>query len=118
MLYLLFRTGLPDHEVFANLTLGDIVEPAPLLRGFDREQVARRLSQQRLNLVVCTKQFEVVAVILLAESPPAALTRDEGYVKACLNTAGIRLVRIDPAALPRHQQVRALVYGDVPPGAA
>jgi hypothetical protein len=118
LLYLLLRTGLPDHEVFANLTLADVVEPAAELHGFEREQLARKLAQYRLNMVVCNKQLEIVAVVTTVAGTPAGNADGERYVEACLNGAGIRLVRLDAAALPRHQQVRALVCGDTPPPAA
>ena len=113
LLYYVFRAGLPDHEVFAGLTLADLIEIDPTVRGYEREQKARRLAQQRLDLVICTKQLEVTAAILFgqAAASDAARAGDARYTEACLQTAGIRLVRIDPAAPPRHQQVRDLVYG-------
>ena len=115
LLYLLFRTGLPDHEIFANLTLADVVEPPSAMRAYEREQSARKLAQLRLNLVICNKQFEVIAVVLPAANASGAAAGS--YMQSCLNAAGIRLLRIDAAALPRHQQVRALVYGENAPGA-
>jgi hypothetical protein len=118
LLYLLLRTGLPDHEVFANLTLADVVEPVPALRGYERELLLRKLALHRLTMVVCNKQLEIVAAVLFGANAPAAGNDDIGYVEGCLNAAGVRVVRIDPAALPRHQQVRALVYGETAPGAA
>lgn len=112
-LYLLFRAGLPDHEVFANVALADVVEPAASLRGYDREQAARRLAQSIINVVVCNRQLEVVAAVMYPASEPA---REEAqrFAEFCLRAAGIRIVQIDPAALPRHHQIRALVYGDTP----
>ena len=113
LLYYVFRTGLPDHEIFANLTLADVIDIDPTVRGFEREQKARRLAQQRLDLVICTKQLEVIAVVMINRSAPldtlhAANAR---FAKDCLQTAGIRLVSVDPATPPRHHQVRELVYG-------
>ena len=112
LLYRVFRAGLPDHEIFANLSLADVLEPAPGVRGYEREQAARKLAQQHLNLVVCNKQLEVVAVVLLAQTGPALPTRDFAYIKSNLLAAGLRLVRIEATAMPRHHQVKALVYGD------
>lgn len=112
LLYLVFRTGLPDHEIFANLTLADLIEIEPAVRGYEREQKLRRLAQQRVDLVVCTKQLEVVAAVLIdiSVSVGAAQT-DSGFTESCLQAAGIRLLHVDTAAPPRHQQVRELVYG-------
>jgi hypothetical protein len=120
LLYLLFRTGLPDHEVFANLTLADVIEPGQAFRGFEREQLARKLAQHRLNVVVCNKQLEVVAVVAFTPAAQADAVQTDGlrYIESCLNGAGIRFVRVDAAALPRHHQVRALVFGETTQGAA
>jgi hypothetical protein len=120
LLYLLFRTGLPDHEVFANVTLADVIEPAPALRGFERDQLARKLAQHRLNVVICNKQLEVVAVVEFMPGAQADAAQAESlrYLESCLNAAGIRFVRVDAAALPRHHQVRALVFGETTQGAA
>ena len=113
LLYYVFRTGLPEHEIFANLTLADLIEIEPAVRGYEREQKTRRLAQGRLDFVICTKQFEVVAAVLLDQSavPDAKQAENARFAEACLHGAGIRLVRINPAAPPRHHQVRALVYG-------
>jgi hypothetical protein len=113
LLYFVFRTGLPDHEIFANLTLADVIEIAPAVRGYEREQRARKLTQQRLDFVVCTKQLAVIAVVLCGKHRVAdGMTSDNArFVEACLQSAGIRLVCIDPGALPRHHQVREMVYG-------
>ncbi len=113
-LYLLFRAGLPDHEIFANVALVEVIEPAPELRGYEREQRLRKLAQTFLNVVICNKQLEIIAVALY---PPVDAQAAEAqlYAEYCVNAAGIRIVRIDPAALPRHHQVRSLVYGDTAP---
>ena len=113
LLYFVFRAGLPDHEIFANLTLADLIDIEPAASGYERDQKARRLAQQRLDLVICTKQLEAVAAVLLdtATSADAAQAENARFTESCLQAAGIRLLRIESAALPRHHQVRDLVYG-------
>jgi Protein of unknown function (DUF2726) len=108
LLYFVFRTGLPDHEIFANLTLADVVEVTPGMNDYIRAQTVRGLAKLRLDLVVCTRQLEVIAVVLVDRGNEAAHT---GFAAECLRSAGIRLVQVNPAAPPRHQQVRGLVYG-------
>ena len=113
LLYFVFKAGLPDHEIFVNLTLADLVEIEPAVRGYEREQRARKLAQHRLDLVICTKRIEVIAAVLL-ENGAASEAAQGGLAKFaedCLQAAGIRLLRVNPAALPRHQQVRELIYG-------
>lgn len=113
LLYFLFRTGLPDHEILANVPLCDVVEVADSLRSFEREQKVRRLAQIRLDLVVCTRQLEVMAVVMISRDglQDAAQAENTRFAGQCLRTAGIRLIRVDRTALPRHHQVRDMVYG-------
>lgn len=111
LLYMVFRAGLPDHEIFAGLTAADVVEFTPASTGLVHEQKLRRLGQQRVDLVVCTKQLEIVAVVICARKLAAAAADGARFAEECLQAAGIRLLRVDPAALPRHQQVRELIYG-------
>src|SRR6266849_6767066 len=108
LLYYVFRTGLPEHEIFANLTLADLIELEPAARGYEREQKALRLVRERVDFVICTKQLEVVAAILLdrAGVPDAVHAGNARFAEECLHSAGIRLVRINPAAPPRHHEVR------------
>ena len=110
-LYLLFRTGLPDHEIFANVALADVIDPAIAAPGIEREQIARRLAQTFLSIVVCNKQLEIIAGVLYP-APDASGAEVQRFAETGLRAAGIRVVPIDPAMLPRHHQLRALVYGD------
>ena len=105
-LYYVFRTGLPDHEIFAGVALDDVLEVAAQTNAARREQLMHRLGQPRLDLVICTKQLEIVAAVVVGTGDDRAK-----FASECLESAGIRVVRIDPAAPPRHHQVSALVYG-------
>jgi hypothetical protein len=109
LLYYVIRTGMPDHEIFAGVALDEVVEINSAGAGEQREAIQRKLAGQRLDFVVCTKQLEVVAAVMLSagNSP----TDGSRFVETCLAAAAVRLVRIDPAAPPRHQQVHALMYG-------
>lgn len=119
LLYLLLRSGLPEHEIFANLTLADVAGVGAQWQGFEREQRARRLQQTRVDFVVCTRRLQPVAVVVLREAADAAIrgAADAAVVERlrfteeCLTAAGVRYVRFDPAALPRHGELRALVLG-------
>ena len=108
LLYYVFRTGLPDHEIFTGLALADVVDAGPASAMTGPEQLSKLLAR-RLDLVVCTKQLEVVAGVVIGGG--AGGLNDDAVAHA-LRAAGIRMVRIDPAAAPRHHQVRELVYGE------
>ena len=109
----MLRTGLPDHEIFAALTLADVLEPAATLRGFEREQATRRLAAQRLDFVICDKSLQLVAVVLCAQVADGGAARQA--IESALRAGGIRCVRLDAAALPRHHQIRALIYDETTP---
>ncbi|MEO7728829.1 MAG: DUF2726 domain-containing protein [Burkholderiales bacterium] len=111
LLYYVFRTGLPDHEIFAGMALSDVVDVASAPPGAQREQLMRRLAQQRVDLVVCNKQLEIVAAVIVNNSASAAAADGRQFATQCLQAAGIRAVSVDPAAPPRHHQVHALIYG-------
>jgi hypothetical protein len=108
LLYYVFRAGLPDHEIFAGLALDDVIDIAPAADGTQREQLLRRLALLRVDLVVCTKQLEVVAAVVAGGAARAA---DSHFATESLQAAGIRVVSVDLAAPPRHHQVHSLIYG-------
>jgi hypothetical protein len=108
LLYYLLRAGLPDAEVFAGVSLARIVGAAG--EGRDREQQLRRLSQYQLDFVVCDKSMRVVAVVEVAAGAEAA--GDQRFKSEVLRQAGIRVVRVNPAAPPRREGIRALISGE------
>jgi intracellular sulfur oxidation DsrE/DsrF family protein len=116
LLYYLLKTGFPDYEVFANVSLASVISASG--SGHEREQQLRRLAQYRLDFVVCDKSMRILTVVEM-DSAVAAVGAGEQQFKAdCLKRAGIRLVRVNPAALPKREQIRALVGGPAPAGSA
>lgn len=110
--YLLLRTGLPEHEIFANLTLADVVSVGAQWQGFEREQRTRRLTLTRVDFVVCTRRLQPLAVVTLREGvADAGVVERQRFTEECLAAAAVRLVSFDPVALPRHSEIRALVLG-------
>lgn len=112
LLYYLLKTGLPDHEIFANVSLASIVGAPASAR--EREQHLRRVVPYQLDFVVCDKGMRVVAAV---EVEPAAAADAAGAQDAkadLLKEAGVRFVRINPAAPPRREQLRTLVIGGQP----
>ena len=114
LLYYLLKTGLPGYEVFAYVSLASVIGASG--SGHEREQQLRRLAQYRLDFVVCDKSMRTIAVVEV-DSAVAAVGVGELQFKAdCLKRAGIRLVRVNPAALPKRDQIRALVGAPGPAG--
>jgi len=116
-LYFLLKAALADLEVFAGVSLTRIVGAAG--DGREREQQLRRLSQYQLDFVVCDKSMRVVAVVEVESAAGAAAVGDQRFKSDMLKQAGIRLVRVNPAELPRLEQVRDLInVGPAQDGAA
>ena len=115
LLYYLLKTGLPGYEVFANVSLASVIGASG--SGHEREQQLRRLAQYRLDFVVCDKSMRIITVIEMDSAVAAVGAGEQQFNKAdCLKQAGIRLVRVNPAALPKREQIRALVGGPAPAG--
>jgi len=110
LIYYLLKTGVPDHEVFANATLASVVGTP--VNGRDREQQVRRLSQYQLDFVICDKSMRVVAVVDVEPAAGAATAGDQSFKSDVLRQAGIRVVRINPAAPPRRERIRAVISGE------
>ena len=109
LLYYLLRSGLPDAEVFAGVSLARVLSATG--NGRDREQQLRRLSQYQIDFVVCDKSMRVVAVVEVETAAGAGAAGDQRFKSDVLKQAGIRVVRINPAELPRREQIGALVNG-------
>jgi hypothetical protein len=109
LIYLLLKTGVPDHEIFSKVPLTAVLN-APGT-GYDHEQQLRRLSRQVLDFVVCDKGMKIVAAVQLAAASPDAIVAQRIRTE-CLKSAGIRLITIEPGALPKRSEVRAFVCGE------
>ena len=115
LIYLLLKSGLPDHSIFPKISLATLVE-APGT-AYDREQQLRRLSRQLIDFVVCDKSMRFVAAVQLTAQGAEAVVAQRIRAE-CLKSAGLRLVTIDPQALPKRADIRAVVCGNGETGAA
>lgn len=106
LLYYVLRAGLPDHVIFAHVNLAAVVEVPQSVRGYEREQQQRRLARYRIDFVVCDKNTNVVAVAEFESMDESA-----AFKTACLKTAGIRHIPVNPASIPKRDAVRLLIYG-------
>jgi hypothetical protein len=106
LLYYLLKTGLPEHEVLARVSLAAVVEVPGAARD-SAEQ--RRLAQQVLDFVVCDKTFRPVAAVELTRSGGALAAEAAKYKTTCLASAGIHHIALAADALPKKDALRALV---------
>lgn len=107
VLYLVLKAALPDHHIFVYTRLSDVVKPIgkPLT-----PQGRAQFAQSRMDFVVCNKHLMVVALLDISDG-----TRPDDPIKQHLQpqlaAAGIRYLRVGPAALPKPAEVRSLVLG-------
>jgi hypothetical protein len=116
MIYGLLKTGMPDHEIFANVMLASVVSASG--SGYQREQQIRRLSHYQIDFVVCDRDMRIVAAVEMETATGADAIGVRRFKADCLKAAGIRLVRIHAASPPRGDEIRALVGIDRPPPSA
>ena len=109
LLYYLLKTGIPGHEVFANVTLASVMEGPG--GGSGQEQQSRQLSHHRLDFVVCDKNMRIVAAVELEAPGGADAAGAQRFKSDSLKAAGVRLIRINPKALPRREELRVQVCG-------
>ena len=98
--FLVLKAGLPDHHVFANTRLADVVDG----------NLVAALSNLKIDLLVCGKDLGIVAAVDLGNGgqPPSALDREK---QQRLEAIGIRYVRLEPGAFPKPADVRRAIYG-------
>jgi hypothetical protein len=99
--FLLLKAGLPDHHVFANTRVSDLIDgPA-----------AGPLNNLRIDLLVCRKDLAIVAAVDLPTAAQAETPLDREKEQR-LRAAGIRYLRFAPGAFPKPAEVRGLIYRD------
>src|ERR1043166_6186652 len=103
LLFLLLKNGLPDHIVFANVRLNDLLEPAPALDATQRARRELDAARHSVDFVICSRSLEIVAVAELEVPDAVAQTAKRAWLQA----AGIRYLQFASGKLPRHTEIRA-----------
>ena len=107
-LFQLLKTALPDYEVLVRVSLTAMIEVHSAMQGREREQRLRALAQHVVDCVVCGKDMHVIAAVDLE----AGSSAESRFKSECLKAADVRYVCISPGALPKREEVRALVVGE------
>lgn len=105
LLFQRLKTGLPDLEIFANVSLAEVIEISAALRGGELEQMRNQLALHSVDFLVCEKNTRIVAVVEFETVAESAK-----FKTSCLETAGIRHIRIHPKAIPEQRDMRALIF--------
>jgi len=107
VLYYMLKTGLPEFEVLAHVSLSELLEPPADMQNWERERRRRALSAHVVHCAVVNKQLKVVAAVDIV---PAG-AHQPVFKMECLDAVGVRYVRLDPKRMPKRQEVRELILG-------
>lgn len=109
----ILKTGLPGHEIFANVRLVDIVRVQTKHQGNKNVWLFRNISQYHIDFLVCDKETNIIAAIELDD--PSHDTNDgerrDAKKDECLNAVGIKLIRIRIENMPKHTEIKNMIYG-------
>jgi len=112
MLFRLLALSLSDHDVFAGVSVDQILVPGTSLTGLEREARLRAWSRMRIDFLVCDKGLQpCVAVLVDAVDERMALVE-------VLRASGLRCVTLTRSSLPGRHQMRAVVLGEGTPAAS
>jgi len=109
-LYHLLKIGLPEHEVFACVSLAAFIQPADNPTGFAREAQERRLADAAADFLICDKTMNAVAAVQCGVRGGKA-AETAAFAAACIASSGLRWVEISPDALPRREEIRQRILG-------
>lgn len=108
LLYLVLKIGLPEHLVFPNVRLADLVR---VVNPAATPQARAQLAQTRIDFIVCTAELNVIALLDITDG-----NRADDIIKrqleAQLTAGGCRYLRVTPNAIPKPAQIRSLVCGE------
>ena len=108
VLYWRLCEAFPEHVVLSQVALSQLLQ---VDSEKDRQAVFNRISQLVADFVVCTKAFEVVAVIELDDRSheTAARAAADARKTQALAAAGYRLVRLHVSRMPSLAELQSRV---------
>jgi hypothetical protein len=111
LLYYLLKTGLPDHLIVAQVPVASVLDPAPTLAPYAREEQARMFARHVIDFAILDKSTRPVAVVnITSAADPTRVAASQ--MKSWMSAVGLRYVELDAAQLPRKEAIRGLVLGD------
>lgn len=109
----LLKSALPEHEVFARVSLAAFIQPADNLTGFAREAQERRLADTVVDFLVCDKSLKSVAAVHCGSRGASSKGADTAaFASACVESTGLRWVEVEPQPLPGRADLRRRVLGN------
>lgn len=104
------RAAVPDHEVFARVSLAELLDVSESVPGYDRAQRLKKLAPLTVDFAVANKAMQLVAVIDLEDAHATAEQRELQRLKAeYLRGFPVRHLTFSRAQLPRYQAIRQLL---------
>jgi hypothetical protein len=104
------RTAVPDHEVFARVSLAELLDVPEPVHVYDRAQRLKKLAPLTVDFAIANKAMQLVAVIDLEDAHMTAEQRELQRAKAeYLRDLPVRHLTFARARLPRYQDIRQLL---------
>jgi hypothetical protein len=108
------RAAVPDHEVFARVSLAELLDVPEAVQGYDRAQRLKKLAPLTVDFAVANKSMQLVAVIDLEDAHATVEQHAMLRTKAeCLREFPIRYLTFSRARLPKYQDIRQLLQAPV-----
>ena len=101
---------LPEHVVFAKVSLAAFVQLPEQVTGFAREAQQRRLTDAVIDFLVCDAAMRAVAAVQCSAHTGNA-AQSAAFAAACVTASGVRWVEILPDTRETPETIRSLVLG-------
>lgn len=89
------RALAPEFEVFAKVSLVDLVRPAPAASGLLRDKALQRLRKEHADFVVCRRDVHQVLGVIDLDSTEPGHHEDREFFDAALDAAGFPVLHIE-----------------------
>lgn len=109
ILYYRIRAALPDHLVFVQVSMSQVLQPA----GTRDQNAFNAISQKSLDFLVCRRDTSVVAAIELDDSSHnrESRKRADATKDHALQSAGIKVIRWNVTAMPDAATIQNAIIG-------
>lgn len=110
LLYLVLRSGMPDHSIMANIRIIDLLAAPSSPTAIERDARLRELLHERADFIVCNAELVPVAALVIYEAGIQTVP-DERIKVAALRELGVNFLRFRADSLPRPAEIRGLILG-------
>jgi len=89
------RALAPEFEVFAKVSLANVVRPSPASSALLRDKALQRLRKEHADFVVCRPDNAQVVGVIDLDSDETGRHEDRAFFDAALDAAGLPLLHVE-----------------------